>query len=127
MNFTLAIEQAVPVVCQLLGSKNLSDVSEAINFFVTGFEFGVSNAIIGVRRMLVLVWSKEAVIKEAVVSAYRRLYLNPDESRSNSRLVWNGSMSSVKLVIPLHSLYWSIHTKDESKRGTAFAFIFGVN
>ena len=23
--------------------------------------------------------------------------------------------------------YWSIHTKDESKRGTAFAFIFGVN
>ena len=29
----------------------------------------------------------------------------------------------MKLVIPLHSLYWSIHTKDESKRGTAFAFI----
>ena len=36
-------------------------------------------------------------------------------------------MNSTKLVIPLHSLYWSIHTKDESKRGTAFAFIFGVN
>ena len=37
------------------------------------------------------------------------------------------SMNSMKLVILLHSLYWSIHTKDESKRGTAFAFIFGVN
>ena len=36
-------------------------------------------------------------------------------------------MNSMKLVIPLHSLYWSIHTKDECKRGTAFAFIFGVN
>ena len=36
-------------------------------------------------------------------------------------------MNSMKLVIPLHSLYWSIHTKDESIRGTAFAFIFGVN
>ena len=36
-------------------------------------------------------------------------------------------MNSMKLVILLHSLYWSIHTKDESKRGTAFAFIFGVN
>ena len=36
-------------------------------------------------------------------------------------------MNSMKVVIPLHSLYWSIHTKDESKRGTAFAFIFGVN
>ena len=36
-------------------------------------------------------------------------------------------MNSMKVVIPLHSLYWSIHTKDESKRGPAFAFIFGVN
>ena len=36
-------------------------------------------------------------------------------------------VNSMKLVIPLHSSYWSIHTKDESKRGTAFAFIFGVN
>ena len=36
-------------------------------------------------------------------------------------------MNSMKLVIPLQLLYWSIHTKDESKRGTAFAFIFGVN
>ena len=33
----------------------------------------------------------------------------------------------MKLVILLHLFYWSIHTKDESKRGTAFAFIFGVN
>ena len=37
------------------------------------------------------------------------------------------SMNSMKLVTSLHSLYRSIHTKDESKRGTAFAFIFGVN
>ena len=36
-------------------------------------------------------------------------------------------VNSMKLVILLHSLYWSSHTKDESKRGTAFAFIFGVN
>ena len=36
-------------------------------------------------------------------------------------------MNSMKLVIPLHSWYWSIHTKDESKRVPAFAFIFGVN
>ena len=39
----------------------------------------------------------------------------------------NLHLNSMELVIPLHSLYWSIHTKDESKRGIAFAFIFGVN
>ena len=37
------------------------------------------------------------------------------------------STNSKKLVILLHSLYWLIDTKDERKRGTAFAFIFGVN
>ena len=37
------------------------------------------------------------------------------------------SMNSMKVVIPLNSFYWSIHTKDGSKCGTAFAFIFGVN
>ena len=35
-------------------------------------------------------------------------------------------MNSKKRVILLHSLYWLIHTKDESKHGTVFAFIFGV-
>ena len=59
-------------------------------------------------------------------------------------LVWSWfyySMNSMKLVIPLHFISWkktskrccdtttpeSIHTKDESKCGSAFAFIFGVN
>ena len=51
------------------------------------------------------------------------------------------NMNSMKRVIPLHFIWWkkdsklccdttmpeSIHTKDESKRGSAFAFIFGVN
>ena len=36
-------------------------------------------------------------------------------------------MNSMKLVIALHLSFWSIHTKDESKRETAFAFNFGVN
>ena len=51
------------------------------------------------------------------------------------------SMNSMKIIIPLHFYFMkkdskrccdtttpeSIHTKDESKRGSAFAFIFGVN
>ena len=50
-------------------------------------------------------------------------------------------MNSMKIIIPLHHISLkkdskqccdtttpkSIHTKDESKRGFAFAFIFGVN
>ena len=48
--------------------------------------------------------------------------------RFDKQKCFNDSLkNSMKLVILFHSLYWSIHTKDESKRGTAFAFIFGVN
>ena len=50
-----------------------------------------------------------------------------DENYAKVNLIKELSMNSMKIVISLHSLYWSIHTKDESKRGTAFAFIFGVN
>ena len=40
-------------------------------------------------------------------------------------MIWNRhTMNSMKLVTPLHSLYWSIHTKDESKRGTELTQAF---
>ena len=35
------------------------------------------SALEGIRRMMVLVWSKEQGVKDAVVAAYKRLYLNP--------------------------------------------------
>ena len=74
------------MVCQLLGSRVTTDVLEAVNFFVSSFEFGVSHAIVGVRQMLALVWSKEPTIKEAVVCAYKRLYLK-SEGTGSSRWV----------------------------------------
>ena len=39
----------------------------------------------GVRKMLVLVWSKEQDVKVAVVKAYRRLYIDGDNH--NERFV----------------------------------------
>jgi len=55
----------------------VSVVLEAVQFCVTVCEFSVANSLTGVRRMLPLVWSMDAAIKDAVVQAYRRLYLNP--------------------------------------------------
>ncbi|MPC33169.1 Condensin complex subunit 1 [Portunus trituberculatus] len=49
------------------------------------FEFGVLDAMTGVRKMLMLVWSKEQEVKAAVVEAYRRLYINNDNH--NERFV----------------------------------------
>ena len=79
MLFTRLLHATVATLAQLLGSKSVTDVLEAVQFFVTGFEFGLVNSMLGVRRMLALVWSKENSVKEAVVSAYKTLYLKNDD------------------------------------------------
>ncbi|XP_051865844.1 condensin complex subunit 1, partial [Pristis pectinata] len=77
LTFGEKIQGAIEIVSKLLGSKNPSVVQDAIHFFVTISEFEVPGSTVGMRQMLPLVWSKEAGVKEAVVNAYRRLYLNP--------------------------------------------------
>lgn len=67
-----------------------SVVQEVIEFFVMVFQFGVPQALFGVRRMLPLIWSKEPGVREAVLNAYRQLYLNPkgDSARYMGFLVF---------------------------------------
>ncbi|XP_033731463.1 condensin complex subunit 1-like, partial [Pecten maximus] len=76
--FGVETEKAFPIICRLLGSENVSDVLGAVDFFVTGFKFGLSSAMQGVRRMLPLIWSKESGVKDAVVDAYKKMYLSPE-------------------------------------------------
>ncbi|XP_067836990.1 condensin complex subunit 1-like, partial [Heptranchias perlo] len=76
LTFTVKIQGAIEIISKFLSSKNSSVVQEAIEFFVAISEFGISQALVGVRQMLPLVWSKEPGVKEAVIDAYRRLYLN---------------------------------------------------
>ena len=82
--FITKLQSALHTICQLLGSKTISDVLEAIQFFVTGFEFGLANSMTGIRCMLELVWSKESSVKEAIVDAYKRLYIRQEEG-ANAR------------------------------------------
>ena len=59
----------------LLGSKVQSDVIESINFFVTARKFKLETADDGIRAMLPLVWSKEPVMRDAVLDAFKTLFL----------------------------------------------------
>jgi len=96
LSFATQIQQCIPVICQLLGSKNSTDVLEAIQFFVTAVQFGVSAAGIGVRRAITLVWSQEQTVREALVEAYRELYIV-----SNEKGVRNQAVSTVKNLTAL--------------------------
>jgi condensin complex subunit 1 len=58
LNFAEVINEAAEIVTQLLSSKNKSEVIEAMDFFVTIHAYKVTNAKLGIRRMLRLIWTK---------------------------------------------------------------------
>ena len=80
MQFTHSLTQACQTISQLLGSRSNSDVIEAVSFFVIAMSFNVTDAIVGVRKMLTLMYSKDADVREAVMHAYTALYFTPDPS-----------------------------------------------
>uniref|UniRef100_A0A8C3M298 Condensin complex subunit 1 n=1 Tax=Chrysolophus pictus TaxID=9089 RepID=A0A8C3M298_CHRPC len=84
-NFSVKITEALSLISKLMYENSVSVVQEAIEFFVTVSQFGVPQALLGVRRMLPLVWSKESGIKEAVLNAYRQLYLSPSGDSERAR------------------------------------------
>ncbi|XP_050189100.1 condensin complex subunit 1 isoform X2 [Myiozetetes cayanensis] len=84
-NFSVKITEALYLISKLMYESSVSVVQEAIEFFVTVSQFNVPEALLGVRRMLPLIWSKEPGIKEAVLNAYRQLYLNPSEDSERAK------------------------------------------
>uniref|UniRef100_A0A8B9H8X4 Condensin complex subunit 1 n=1 Tax=Astyanax mexicanus TaxID=7994 RepID=A0A8B9H8X4_ASTMX len=86
-SFALQVERAIAVINNMLYWKTTTVVQEAVQFCVTAREFSVADSVCGVRKMLPLVWSTDTAVKEAVIQAYRRLYLNPhgDNTRAKAQ------------------------------------------
>jgi condensin complex subunit 1 len=97
MTFIKQIQTAIPQLTRLLFSKTQTDVLEVISFFVTCYEHGLVDMLFGIRKMLSLVLYAEKTIKDAVVNAYKRLYLtNVQTSGGNSSVMIAKSL--IKLV-----------------------------
>ncbi|XP_046850199.1 condensin complex subunit 1-like isoform X2 [Xenia sp. Carnegie-2017] len=77
LSFHASYQQALTHVSRLMASHVATDVHESIDFVVIAQEFGLNNALLAVRRLLNLIWSKDNSIKSKVVDAYKRLYLDP--------------------------------------------------
>ncbi|NXA23826.1 CND1 protein, partial [Ibidorhyncha struthersii] len=96
-NFSVKITEAISLISTMMYENCVSVVQEAIEFFVTVSQFGVPQALLGVRRMLPLIWSKEPGIKEAVLNAYRQLYLSPSGDSERARA--QGLVHSLSLIM----------------------------
>ncbi|GAB7366295.1 hypothetical protein MBLNU230_g8095t1 [Neophaeotheca triangularis] len=58
IRFIETLHEATPHIVQLLGSKNKSEVIEAMDFFVVADAYHLQSAKTGIRKMLKLIWTK---------------------------------------------------------------------
>ncbi|XP_026949018.1 condensin complex subunit 1 isoform X2 [Sagmatias obliquidens] len=121
-SFSLKITEAIGIISKMMYEHTTTVVQEVIEFFVMVFQFGVPQALFGVRRMLPLIWSKEPGVREAVLNAYRQLYLKPkgDSARAKAQtLIHNLSLllvdASVGTIQCLEEILCEFVQKDELK------------
>ncbi|RKP14096.1 armadillo-type protein, partial [Piptocephalis cylindrospora] len=57
--FVEQMEEAIPLLTQLLGSTHRAEVVDAMEFFVVAHRYGLEASEEGIRKMVHLVWSKD--------------------------------------------------------------------
>lgn len=75
-NMIKSINQILPEIIALLGSRGIYDVTESIKLLFLCYKTNIQEAEIGIKRMLSLIWSKEKTIQEEVQKTYWVLYLD---------------------------------------------------
>lgn len=89
IKFIEVLHTATPVVCQLLSSKNKSEVIEAMDFFVMIDAYKIEAATAGIRRMLRLIWTKGNSdegkgVQTHLIDCYRGLFFCAPDSFNNN-------------------------------------------
>ena len=85
--FIEVLHAGTPIVCQLLSSKNKSEVIEAMDFFVIIDAYKIEAARKGIRRMLRLIWTKGNSdegkgVQTHLIDCYRGLFFAAPDSFS---------------------------------------------
>lgn len=89
MRFIEVLHGAITIVCQLLGSKNKSEVIEAMDFFVICDAYKIEPARVGIRRMLRLIWTKGNSdegkgVQNHLIECYRGLFFDAPDTFSGN-------------------------------------------
>ncbi|KAG7376707.1 hypothetical protein PHYPSEUDO_012862 [Phytophthora pseudosyringae] len=82
--------QALPLMGQLLGSKSISDVLEAIQFLEKAYRFHLGAAQTGIKKVLPLTWRSDVSIQEQLSNTFVALFIRIDEDdpeRNSPQLV----------------------------------------
>ncbi|KAK0385515.1 hypothetical protein NLU13_6695 [Sarocladium strictum] len=87
LKFIDVLHDATGIICQLLGSRNKSEVIEAMEYFEVGDAYNIEQNKVGIRRMLRLIWTKGNSdegkgVQTHLIECYKRLFFEAPESFS---------------------------------------------
>ncbi|KAK4136124.1 hypothetical protein BT67DRAFT_440265 [Trichocladium antarcticum] len=87
LKFIDVLHESTGTVCQLLGSKNKSEVIEAMDYFEIGDAYNIEQNKLGIRRMLRLIWTKGNSdegkgVQAHLIDCYKRLFFEAPDSFS---------------------------------------------
>lgn len=85
LRFIEVVHESSDIACQLLSSRNKSEVIEAMDFFVVIDAFKIEPARKGIRRMLRLIWTKGNSdegkgVQTHLIDCYRGLFFDAPSS-----------------------------------------------
>ena len=89
LRFIEVLQEATPTVCQLLGSRNKSEVIEAMDYLEIGNAYNIEDNMVGIRRMLRLIWTKGNSdegkgVQTHLIDCYKRLFFEAPDGFSQS-------------------------------------------
>ncbi|KAI3319802.1 armadillo-type protein [Xylariaceae sp. AK1471] len=94
IKFIEVLHQATGVVVQLLGSKNKSEVIEAMDYLEIGNAYNIEDNMVGIRRMMRLIWTKGNSdegkgVQTHLIDCYKRLFFEaPDHFSPNDAAIY---------------------------------------
>ncbi|KAI1863405.1 hypothetical protein JX265_008798 [Neoarthrinium moseri] len=94
LKFIDVLQESTSTVCQLLGSKNKSEVIEAMDYLEIGNAYNLEDNMVGIRRMLRLIWTKGNSdegkgVQSHLIDCYKRLFFEaPDHFTSNDAAIY---------------------------------------
>lgn len=94
LKFIEVLHEATSTVCQLLGSKNKSEVIEAMDYLEIGNAYNIEDNMVGIRRMMRLIWTKGNSdegkgVQTHLIDCYRRLFFEaPDSFTPNDAAIY---------------------------------------
>lgn len=94
LKFIDVLHEATSTVCQLLGSKNKSEVIEAMDYLEIGNAYNVEDNMVGIRRMMRLIWTKGNSdegkgVQSHLIDCYKRLFFEaPDSFSPNDAAIY---------------------------------------